>query len=187
MWEPAALCCFTRKTGCIVVGALEVIGTIIGLLAVFFQFSFIQNSITYMVCTRTTTSTLGTDCGEISNAVYGVMVFYMTCAAIQVLCSAMVVIGVMNDDPILITPFLIKNTIVIALNIIICIIVVVFLYLLNLLLMVAYAYCYGAIIFMWTYFLLTVRAYYYELKRGKSDDHHRLAEHCQVENGHIDI
>ncbi|XP_045131506.1 uncharacterized protein LOC123516296 isoform X4 [Portunus trituberculatus] len=129
----------------------------------------------------------GMHCGGGAGSVYGVMVFYMTCAAIQVLCSAMVVIGVMNDDPILITPFLIKNTIVIALNIIICIIVVVFLYLLNLLLMVAYAYCYGAIIFMWTYFLLTVRAYYYELKRGKSDDHHRLAEHCQVENGHIDI
>ncbi|XP_045131509.1 uncharacterized protein LOC123516299 isoform X2 [Portunus trituberculatus] len=184
MWEPVALCCFTRRTGCIVLGALELIGAILGFIVFTFAFTLVEHTMTNIVCKNETLSKLGTDCDGLTNAVYGVMVFYMICASIQGLCAAMMVYGVLKDKPTLIIPFMIKNTIVIALNIIFCSAVVAFLCVFNFFLVIPYVYCYGAMIFMWTYFLLTVRAYYYELKHGKSVDHHRLTEHCQVENCH---
>ena len=68
----------------------------------------------------------------------------------------------------LMTPFLIKNTVVVVLAVISAATGVGFLCKKSFMLAIIGAYMFGALIFMWTYFLLTVRAYYYEVRCDQS-------------------
>ncbi|KAK8407580.1 hypothetical protein O3P69_002265 [Scylla paramamosain] len=183
MWEPVALCCFTRRTGCLVLGSLEVIGAILGFIMAVFLFALVENNMMDMVCSHTTGMVNKKFGEQLSTVVYGFLIGLMISSVIQCVCSSMMIHGVRKNNHCLMGPFLIKNLICIILHITLCGTVVAFLSVLNLVLMIVYAYFHGAVIFMWTYFLLTVRAYYHELKRGKPDDYHQLTENCQTENG----
>ncbi|KAG0712346.1 hypothetical protein GWK47_018683 [Chionoecetes opilio] len=183
MWEPDALCCFSRRTGCLVLGSLHVIRATMLLILGVASFVLTETIFLNFVC-QTHTMTTEENCLAIFRSAVDIVLGIMILDALaSIVFSSLMIHGVRTNKHCLTAPFLIKNTVILVLQIIFNSLGLLSALTFNLLNKKAFAffavYFCGTSIFMTTYFLFTVRAYYYEVKHGSTDDHHRLVENSE--------
>ncbi|XP_042888077.1 uncharacterized protein LOC122263621 [Penaeus japonicus] len=176
LWEPSGCCCFTLRTGSLVMASL----------VIFFGISSIVYTTGYLA-TNDLEGSIHTVCEEehdiqdcvnkVKQASYGIIGTRLVLDFIQVAFSILLIHGVVKNKTRFLVPYMIMMLIGISI-----------LLLSALTVMGALAYSGmwrgvfiaavigGSIIFLETYFLLVIRALYLQLKRSKGQAHTILSE-----------
>lgn len=180
MWEPEGCCCFTRKTGCLILGSLNVgfsllLFIILGILTSVLTTVDIHESIDE-ICNRNGREIME-NCQDM---VYkGIVVGLVCCyigTVIELVFSSMLIHGVRKELPCLMVPKMVMMLIGLILSILSGVVGTVQLAIMNVELMFIHVAIHGSLIFLGTYYLLVMRTHYLELKRGTASIHTALIE-----------
>lgn len=179
LWEPSGCCCFTLRTGSLVLASIVIFfGTcsmLTGYLAIYdldksFQ-EVCKNEEDIQDCITT-----------VKRASYGIIGTRFVVDFIQVTFSILLIHGVLKNKTRFLVPYMIMMLVGISILILMALI------LMGILIYEGFwrgvfiaAIIFGAIIFLETYFLLVVRALYLQLKRSKGQAHVILTEDSSSE------
>ncbi|XP_045610138.2 uncharacterized protein [Procambarus clarkii] len=170
MWEPRSCCCFKLRTGSLILGFLALIGAVINGLS---SISVLTGgSLEQLVKQKCTDESLdvNTECEEtLGNIMYPCMITSIVLCVIQALNSSLLIYGIYKNKTRLLIPFMITVLILIVCIILIALaLIILFSIQQQWQAMLVIAIFFGVYIFLETYFLLVIRAYYLEVKRSKS-------------------
>ncbi|XP_037789489.1 uncharacterized protein LOC119584966 [Penaeus monodon] len=182
LWEPSGCCCFTLRTGSLVMASLVIFfGTCSMLYVTGYLATQDLDSSFHEICKEEEDIQ---DCiTTIKNASYGIIGTRFMLDFIQVTFSILLIHGVLKNK----TRFLVPYMIMVLVGI--CILMLTALAMMGILIyegiwrgVFIVAIIFGVIIFLETYFLLVVRALYLQLKRSKGQAHVILTEDSSSEN-----
>lgn len=172
LWQPKGCCCFTRRTGSLILASLSVISGIFGILNLVNIYANHDQNVDLEVVKFCRMNLEAEDMGACRDSVKHIVMLggatLMLLYVIQVIISSLLIHGVSKNDPCLMVPYMILRLIYIILTITggaaLCIALIVVGDLTSMSIVAAVAFGY---IFLETYFLLVIRAHYLQVREYK--------------------
>lgn len=176
MWEPTSCCCFSRRTGSLILGTMLLVFASIKLLG--FLLSVISSDTDQIIEEVCAEEKDLENCNEIvKKAVIGTYVTFFIVNTVQVVFCSMLIYGILNKKTCMQVPFMIMYLIYIIMAMLLVLIVMGLLAFNRIWLgMFVFILIGGLYIFLETYFLLVIRANYLEIRRGKAQARMRWEE-----------
>ncbi|XP_063611383.1 uncharacterized protein LOC134785059 [Penaeus indicus] len=165
LWQPKGCCCFTRRTGSLILASLSVICGIFGILNLVNIYANHDQNVDSEVLKFCRENLQAEDMGACRDSAKHIVMLggatLMLIYVIQVIISSLLIHGVSKNDPCLMVPYMILRLIYVILAIIggaaVCIALIVVGDFSAMSIVAAIAFGY---IYLETYFLLVVRAHY---------------------------
>ncbi|XP_047494909.1 uncharacterized protein LOC125043015 [Penaeus chinensis] len=181
LWEPSGCCCFTLRTGSLVMASIVIFFGTCSMLYVggYLATQDIGNSF-QEICQDEEDIP---DCiTTFKNASYGVIATRFVLDFIQVTFSILLIHGVLKNKTRFLVPYMIMILVGICILMLTALAVMgIFIYESMYRAVFVVAVLFGVVIFLETYFLLVVRALYLQLKRSKGQAHVILEEDTSSE------
>ncbi|XP_037797214.1 uncharacterized protein LOC119592462 [Penaeus monodon] len=183
LWQPKGCCCFTRRTGSLILASLSVICGIFGILNLVNIYANHDQNVDSEVLKFCRENLQAEDMGACRDSAKHIVMLggatLMLLYVIQVIISSLLIHGVSKNDPCLMVPYMILRLIYVILAITggaaLCIALIVVGDISSMAIVAAIAFGY---IFLETYFLLVVRAHYLQMRKESGYDHVELEEEC---------
>ncbi|XP_069163546.1 lysosomal-associated transmembrane protein 4A-like [Procambarus clarkii] len=176
LWEPTGCCCFSRRTGSLILGTLVLIGSLLTI--VVFSYGLLTVDTEAAIRKECYKSQEKEDCEKLAGYAVATMVaVHMVVATLNVIFSSMLIHGILKEKPCLMIPHMTMRLLSIIFSIIVSAILIGILIYINEWRAVAvFTIICSLWIFILTYFLLVIRAHYLDMKRSVSDIHQLLVE-----------
>ncbi|XP_042878660.1 uncharacterized protein LOC122257439 [Penaeus japonicus] len=183
IWQPEGCCCFTRRTGSLILASLSVICGIFGMLNLVNIYANHDQNVDSEVKKFCLENLQAEDLVACRNSAKHIVMLggatLMLLYIIQVIISSLLIHGVSKNDPCLMIPYMVLRLLYVIFAIMIgagtCIALIVFGELKAMAVIAVVASLY---IFLETYFLLVIRAHYLQMRKDSGYDHVELEEEC---------
>lgn len=178
MWEPLGCCfCFTRKTGCLILGTLVLIWSIVNFLHCVHVMAAVDlGESVKEICAQKEYEFQGCDTVLLKAAIAG-LVITVVISVVVLFFSSMFIHGIRKEIPCLMVPFIVIELIHTILLVICGVVVIgVLIYVEAWGLFFFMGILLGIAAFLKTYFVLVMRAHYIEVKQSLGQCHRKLEE-----------
>ncbi|XP_042875629.1 lysosomal-associated transmembrane protein 5-like [Penaeus japonicus] len=179
LWEPKGCCCFSLRTGSLVLATIVIVFGSLGIIngVGIFIVGDIHGTIRE-VCEEDKDMDLE-ECINLTTPIaLGILITKFVLDCVQVVFSIFLIHGILKNKTRYMVPYMIMVLVGIIIMMLVALVMIgFFIYIGVFVGVLIFAFIFGLIIFLETYFLLVIRALYLQLKRQKGQHHMVLSEH----------